>query len=89
MAQTLADMLAAQSRRPGVACAIGTYLAALDDDARADVLGAFRSPAVSSPVLTDWLNGQGVKITSNNVRIHRQGQCSGCRAAGVDYRAAP
>lgn len=88
MALNLADTLAAQSRRT-VTCAIGTYLSTLDDKERADVLGAFHRQGVSSPVLTEWLNGQGVAITSNNVRIHRQGQCAGCRAAGIDYKVRP
>ena len=88
MAQTLADTLADKTRRPGVTCAIGTYLATLDDDTRADVLGAFRSPAVSGSVLADWLDSQGVTIQPNNVVHHRHGRCAGCRAAGIDYRVA-
>jgi hypothetical protein len=88
VASTLADTLAAQSRRPGFACAIGTYLSTLDDDARADVLGAFRDERVSSGVLADWLDGQGVTVQPNNVVHHRNGRCAGCRAAGIDYRVA-
>lgn len=88
MAQSLADTLAAQSRRPGFACAIGTYLAQLDDDTRADVLGAFRSPAVSGSVLADWFKAQGVNVQANTVTHHRNGRCAGCGRAGYVFRVA-
>ena len=86
MAPTLAETLAARSRPPGFACAIGVYLSALDDQARADVLGAFRSPAVSARTMADWLREQGVSIMPNTVSHHRNGNCAGCNRASLDYR---
>jgi hypothetical protein len=89
VAQTLADTLAAQSRRPGFACAIGKYLSTLDDDTRADVLGAFRSFAVSAPILADWLKSQGVNVQGNTVTHHRAGRCAGCSRHGYTFRVTP
>ena len=89
MASSLADTLAARSGRPALVCGIGTYLAALDDDARADVLGAIRDKRVSSNVLAEWFTAQGVDLSDNTVRVHRQNRCSGCRQAGYDHRMLP
>ena len=89
MASSLADTLAAQSRRPGFACAIGKYLATLDDPTEAAVIEAFQRSDVSSSVLADWLDTQGVTVQPTNVAWHRNGRCAGCRAAGHVFRASP
>jgi hypothetical protein len=88
VAPTLADTLAAQSRRPGFACAIGKYLSELDADARADLLEAFQRRDVSGSVLADWLKSQGVNVQANTVTHHRNGRCAGCGRDGHVFRVS-
>ncbi len=83
---TLADTLAAKSRTPGIPCRLGTWITAQPDDMRTDVLGAFRTRAVSGQALADWFKTQQVDTDSNAVNKHRRGHCAWCARADLDYK---
>ena len=85
---SLADELAAASGRPGPRCTLSRWFPTLDDDARDEVLEAFRDGRVSDGVLAGWLAGQegAPAVAPNQIGHHRRGRCVTCTTDGIDLR---
>ena len=77
---SLLEEIAAATRAVGGVCTVGTILAGLSPEDRADLESALADPAFLGRAIVRVLHARGAKLSDETLRRHRRGDCK-CRSA--------